>query len=45
LLYARIGNIEGAEKELRIVLELSPGDSDAEKALAVLANARSAEVK
>ena len=45
LLYARIGNIEGAEKELRIVLELSPGDSDAEKALAVLANARSAQVK
>jgi tetratricopeptide (TPR) repeat protein len=45
LFYARTGNVEGAEKELRIVLELSPGDPDAEKALAVLANARSAQVK
>jgi len=45
LFYARTGNIEGAEKELRRVLELNPGDSDAQKALAVLANARTARAK
>jgi Flp pilus assembly protein TadD len=45
LFYARTGNIEGAEKELHRVLELNPGDSDAQKALAVLANARTARAK
>src|SRR5947209_5468473 len=45
LFYARTGNIEGAEKELRKVLELSPGDNDAQRALTVLANARRAAAK
>jgi tetratricopeptide (TPR) repeat protein len=45
LFYARTGNLEAAEKELRTVLELSPGDSDAEKALIALGNARSAQAR
>jgi len=45
LFYARTGNLEAAERELHVVLELSPGDSDAERALAVLANARTAQAK
>jgi tetratricopeptide (TPR) repeat protein len=45
LFYARTGNIEGAEKELHKVLELSPGDNDAQRALTVLANARRAAAK
>jgi tetratricopeptide (TPR) repeat protein len=45
IFYARTGNVEGAERELRTVLELSPGDSDAQRALAVLANAHPGQTK
>jgi Tfp pilus assembly protein PilF len=45
LFYARTGNLEAAEKELHAVLELSPGDSDAQRALAVLASVPTAQAK
>jgi tetratricopeptide (TPR) repeat protein len=45
LFYGRTGNISEAKKELRIALQLTPNDTDAQNALAMLERARDEQAK
>ncbi|MFZ0880382.1 MAG: tetratricopeptide repeat protein, partial [Candidatus Acidiferrales bacterium] len=45
LFYCKTGRFEDAETELRKALDLDPNDADAKKAISVLENLRSSEVK